>query len=732
VNCRHYAEGRDPRGDKTWDHFDRKNQDGACVCDCNTVGGNEGANRAITRDDPHQYTLDASGSCVANCSGISPTDTSCIDAGFTGDALEACQKRTPPCHGRGICDSSEPGVLGFGKCTCYPGFSGDYCEHETAGYEDRDCGTYGKGAAPTTAQSRDGFEYQCVCDGQWTQTDPNDPTSKCEVDPCQAAPVRTVHEEVRSQQEVSLIPVSNQPMVRKGMGVRWTGWDGGTIVVTSYAPAGSQAVIAEHENPTVSPPNPGLVAEYKRRFRDEGEHGSNDTEYDIVTLSIPVSLSANQEISFYRRSQGEVQCSDFDGRYARSRFEIANTNVWTPNPGASDGYCALSADNLYRSCHCKQGWDVETTEESGSKCTKRCKFGTYGPNCQYRMDGSGPIKANGKRESLCDLSSLDQADQRSLMEYSVDEGLPYRMENSRSSWDVNNGASSQSAYGNFKREFQGGATRAASHDHTECRVITKADGSLDIAYDCTGLGERGPVPDPEDPTRLITGSLQWLKGTDQNVVSEVVHRTEGQCRRSNSQGNKIFCHDDVYHEQIRELNGYTTADCTQQGCQWESVDAIAECDPSNTIASMSHISPELQEQCRLQPCKRTPCGVVDAALDPSYHATLNDDRSLITECTVNTKGGTNANNLCTPPSVGAKYTPFTSADATKRAPTQFTDGICYTSANVKECDNCGLLWIGSPCSGSPVVKHQNYSPCAFLNRGAYESCIYDGIPPACG
>jgi len=698
-NCRYHAEGSDPRGDKTWDHFDRKTRDGACVCDCNTVGGSEGANRAITRDEPHQYTLNASGKCIANCSTISPTDTSCIDAGHTGEELEACKKRRPPCHGRGVCDSTEPGVLGFGKCRCQQGFSGDYCEHKTDGYEDRDCGI-GQGAAPTTAQSRDGFDYQCVCDGQWTQTDPNDPTSKCEVGPCQAGPVRTVKAAVNGSDEVELNSASDQPLIREQqMGVRWKGMDssrGGAIIVTSHVPG----------NPDTGNP-------------------------EKVTLSRPVSLSAGQEIFFYRRaSPGGVKCSDFDGRYVVSDGNPDPT--WTPSPGANDGICEVT-DGLYRSCVCKQGWDVETTEEGGSKCTRRCKFGTYGPNCQYRMDGTGPLKEDGKRESLCDLESLDQADLSSLMEYNVEDGLPYRMENSRSSWEV---ADPTTASGNFQREFKGGAARAASSDNTQCRVITKADGSLDIAYDCLG-GGRDPidVPDPSDPTgvQTISGSSQWMKGTDQNVVSEVVHGTEGQCRRLDDQGNIIFCNDVSSNKQIRELNDYTNADCTQQDCWWESVDINAECDPNNNIAGMSHISPELQEQCRLQPCKRTPCGTLDQSVYQTYHATRND--GLITGCVANEKGGNRGNaNACPllddywnsnypPATTGTGDNLFNAQGLVARQPSQFADGSC---AKVLGCDHCGFGYNATCPTTGRLWERDDKSKCgAFIAGGTYRTCLYD-------
>ncbi len=150
---------------------------------------------------------------------------------------------------------------------------------------------------------------------------------------------------------------------------------------------------------------------------------------------------------------------------------------------------------------------------------------------------------------------------------------------------------------------------------------------------------------------------------------------------------------------------------------------------------MSHISPELQEQCRLQPCKRTPCGTLDQSVNQTYHATRNADLSLITGCVANQRGGNRGTaHACPtlddywgddgkyPPATSTSHTLFNAQGLIAKRPTQFADGSC---AHVLGCNKCGAFNNALCPTTGRIWSRGDNSKCNRLVGGHYSTCLYD-------
>ena len=230
----------------------------------------------------------------------------------------------------------------------------------------------------------------------------------------------------------------------------------------------------------------------------------------------------------------------------------------------------------------------------------------------------------------------------------------------------------------------------------------------------------------------------------------------------NEGGAKVLCQlADGSGTPIRENNGHSESDCTMENtgnsgtcdgawasteeqctsgggtwtagdpnkCKWERINLKRQCPSDN--AGLDGLYPEMEdrETCRTMQCNITPCGPTNATPD-SWHATQASDTqggityNQLQSCVKNTHGGAAGSGYaCSVPDVGGNYQAFSVADMTKSAPSQFANGVCYGST--KQCDNCGFLWAGSKCSGSPVVNHYRQDSCGGLNSGGYQSCVYD-------
>ena len=555
---------RDP-ADTAWNYFDQElNSEGAnrlhpkCQCDCERKkSGDDQQGVAIEANQRYQASDDGL-TCIANCSEISPGDPIC--EGLTGDALQQCKKINAPCFARGVCDPTT------NKCQCNTGYAGDYCEHDTSGFQGKDCGTFGKGAAPPQGSSD---AYQCVCDGDWSSSglDLNtDGIAKCDLDPCHQGVTRRTAAQSFPAKDGGAISldaswvnnVASAPTVTKGMGVRWafaadgsdipgTGADDlanvqASLVVVSYAPAGSTPVYANFATGTNADalagnypyqdidgnPEPIDAATQIMLFKMQGEHNGNATGgHDKVILNKGTFLGTGTVLDFFYKTYGIVSCRVFDS-----------------TPGGSLDHCTQSSDGLSRACDCKPGWYTSTRTE---KCINRCKFGTWGPQCAFKMDGtSTPDPDTGLVPNLCDESTLSDTMIDSLMEYETENGLPAR-------------CAGQTTRAAFRT-----ALNPPMGNNTTCRVINAGPGdALDIQYDCVGTGTMdGPNDDGTDV------SAQWQKGTDQNggetdAGGYVIHDNEGQCLME-VDGEKVLCQLMGTGEAIRETNGYTSSACTME------------------------------------------------------------------------------------------------------------------------------------------------------------------------
>ena len=759
---------RDP-ADSAWNYFDQNlNSDGAnrlhpkCQCDCERKkSGNDQQGVLIDADQRYQHSEDGL-RCIANCSEISPGDTICD--GLTGDALQQCKEGNSPCFGRGVCNPTT------NKCLCNTGYAGDYCEYETSGFQGKDCGAFGEGAAPL-AGSTDA--YQCVCKGDWSSSGTvlnTDGIAKCDLDPCHQGVTRRSAEQSFPSANGGAIPldrtwtnnVAAVPSITVGMGVRWDFATNGkdlpdlrgqplatvqsSLVVDSYAPAGSTPVYADFETGTnadalagnypyqdlSSNPAPIDAETQKMLFKMQGEHSGNSSGgNDKVYLNYGTFLDPGTVLDFFYKTKGAVSCRVFD-----------------TSPGGAQELCTQSSDGLSRACDCKRGW---YTNASTEKCTNRCKFGTWGPGCIYNMDGTSTADPNsGHVPDLCDQETLSDDIIDSLMEYSTADGLPSR------------------CAGKTTRTAFRAALNPTMGANATCRVVNTGAGALDIQYDCLGTGTMdGPT---EDGAQI---PAVWQKGTNQNggqteAGGYVIHDNEGQCVM-NVAGEKVLCQIMGTGAAIRENNGHTSSDCTMENtgnmgtcdgamastadqcateggtwtdgdpnkCQWEQLNLTRQCPSDNANLAGLYTEMADRETCRTMQCNNTPCGPTNDTPD-SWHATQASETqggityNQLQSCVKNTKGGAAGTSYaCTPIAVtSGNYTPFTVAEQTKTANSTFSDGACYGA--MRECDNCGFLWGGSACSGSPVVHHINKSPCGGLNSGGYESCLYDSTTaPAC-
>ena len=735
---------RDP-ADSEWNYFDQNlNSDGAnrlhpkCQCNCERKkSGNDQQGVLIDADQRYQNSVDGL-SCIANCSEISPGDTICD--GLTGEALQQCKEGNSPCFGRGSCNPTT------NKCTCDTGYAGDYCEYETSGFTEKVCG-FGKGAAPPSGSTD---AYQCVCKGDWSSSGLEfnaDGIAKCDLDPCHQGVTRRTAERSFPQANGGAIPlditwtnnVAAVPTVTKGMGVRWDfAADGSDIpgtaaadledvqkslVVVSYAPSGSTPVYADFETGTnadalagnspyqlLGDPAPIDAETQKMLFKMQGVHGGNTSgENDKVILNKGTFLETGTVLDFFYKTKGLVSCRVFDA-----------------TPGGAKELCTQSSDGLSRACDCKLGW---YTDASTEKCTHKCKFGTWGPGCIYKMDGTTtPDPTSGMVPDLCDQETLNDDMIDSLMECLPEHGLPSRCADKTT-----------------RAAFRA-ALNPTMGSNATCRVVDTGSGALDIQYDCNGQGET--MPGPTADGALV--SAQWQKGTSQDggeteAGGWVIHDNEGQCVRAVEGGGNVICRGGGGDgEEIRQSRGNTAAECTESNtgsadCSWQTVTVNRQCPADNADLDTLFSTMDDRETCRTMQCSRTNCGNTLAKPD-SWHATTNANNEL-TACVKNQKGGDlDTNYKC--PGVSGNWSNgdmhaapgiSTTSVAPNQGlvaarPTQFGDGRC---AVVMGCDHCGCGYNGECPSGEleEKISESNCDDGNFLCGGDYRTCAYDSLNP---
>ena len=732
---------RDPT-DSAWNYFDQTlDETGAnrlhpkCQCDCTRKAGTAGAAGPLINSD-QRYQLAPDGlSCIANCSEISPGDNIC--EGLTGDALQTCRTNNAPCFGRGACDPTT------NKCVCNTGFSGEYCQYDMAGFQGKDCGAFGEGAAPEPGS---GDSYQCVCKGDWSKSGldlNNDGVARCDLDPCHQGVERELQEQSFPSANSGALTLKNYtgtlsvPTITKDMGVRWDFAADGTdlpirngnsladvqnsLKVVSFAPAGSPVVTDDFETGTdanaLAGNSPYVDANGNAApidaqtqilmFKMQGTHSANTGLYDKVILNFGTFLPVDTKLNFFYRTKGTVSCRVFD-----------------TTQGSDLGDCRTSSDGQSRSCGCKQGWD---TNPSTLKCTTRCKFGTWGPGCVYKMDGtSAPDPDTGIVPNLCDSSTLNDETLESLKAYSTVDGLPSRLVGITDNDE-------------FKAALNPDRTNAS------CRVIDRGDGALDIVYDCNGQGMMaGPTNDGAQV------SAQWQKGTDQDggetlAGGYVTHASEGQCLQPIEGGGNVLCQAGGGDgPEIREDNGNTAADCTETNtgsaqCSWQTVNLSRQCPADNAGLDTLFSTMDDRETCRTMQCSRTNCGATNAVPD-SWHATKDDDNQL-TACVKNQHGGNLDTNYSCPgvsgnwsngdmhAAPGINTTSVAPNQGLVAArPAQFSDGRC---AVVMGCDHCGCSFNGT-CPDGTLSAETSSSNCdegSFLCGGDYRTCTYDSANP---
>ena len=651
--------------DRDLDSSDRLNP--VCTCDCARMKSADLSKGELIGSD-QQYQLSENGmKCIANCSQISPGDTICN--GLVGDALEKCKQNNSPCYGRGSCNPAT------NKCNdrCLAGYTGDYCQHDTTGYESNDCGDYGQGAAPDDGSQ---LGYKCVCLGDWSSdgTDVNaDGVAKCNVDPCHEGVTREVQRQSYpyGADGIGLISIKlpvkqDSPHVIKGMAIKSVPAltaaevidlpDGDTLTVVSVAPANSTAVTTAFETSTDD-----LSLQ---RFRLEGVHVANTSNYDKIEPSNPTSLTVDKELSFYHLKQGTIKCEIFD------------------KSEGSRGECRSSSDGKTRSCNCELGFKPN----SATRRCELCPFGTWGPGCNYRMDGTGAIDPEtGQSMNLCVKSSLSDTVIKALMLSDAAHGRPDRTfgkcsdenyilqtecEAASSEDAIKTWTDGISTVADFRAKLLPPAGKAT------CEVVDTGGGSFDIRYNCDGEEDDPPVmiEGPNNDGTVINS--KWLKGVNQNYDIGTV-----------------------------------------------CVDADSE-------------------HCRALQCNRTPCGATDATPD-SWHASI-DTLNKVTGCVKNTLGGAVGTNYrC------ASIDKYDSGDSggrgdypganatqmTWQAPVQNEDGKCRS---VRYCDDMGILDQktctnsagASPTATDPLkIRHQGgWGPF----HGTFWTCLYDTVDaPGC-
>ena len=765
LNCSYHS--RDPE-DSSWDYFDQTlNTDGAnrllpkCECVCDRRQGVDGGVGTVINGGQQYIPSSDTLSCIANCSEISPGDTICD--GRTGDDLQFCKENSSPCFGNGECNPAT------NKCNCYSGWAGDYCSLNTAGFESKDCPN-GYGVSDPGSLSG----YACMCNGDWTKDGREtnaDGVATCNVDPCHQGVTRTVERESSPYDITGLgliflndNPNLLEPIIIKGMGILGT-IDSPLIAsefpvsgipddftVVSFLPKNSLEVTAAFETGT---------PEQQKRFTYEGIHVANTDAFDKILPSEPTRFQPGRVLQFYHKFGGIMSCDVFD-----------------MSPGADGGNCQISNDNRSISCGCKTGF---APNEQTRNC-EMCPFGTFGPNCNFKMNGSqGPGSMN-----LCDRTTFDEDTIDLLMLSDAAHGRPARTIGTCSDNTQTTESDCTAAGGSWvaitdKQAFKNALfpdTNYAGANSDYCDVHEVLDsagrktGSLDIL--CP-FGTYGTSCESEmnicDATSLDADAVKML------MISDLTHgrpiRTMGTCSKANimtkarceAEGNSWsenmngslissagrFTSGDVakFRNKLTPDKGYAECAVVKTGENLDitytcntggdalvagpNVDGTLDMRPDwlhgfNQADEYCTNSPLHIAECRVIKCNRTGCGATDATPD-SWHASI-DSLNNITGCTKNLKGGVEGTNYACPARAqtdsGTTDYPYAGANSvqmTWRAPAQNRDGNCRS---VQLCDEFGMF-SNMKCGAG--VKTAPRTQGAF---GSYRTCLYDlEVAPAC-